>query len=157
MILLMRYFWLVFILTTCLNALSLWWRARRHIAADPSLKAGYRKLFWGVLIIGNIPWLVMGFGCVVGGVPSIMHFFRPRDGNPFVIAFFASVFAMWILGTYWLFARGGAEMLLRHPGMLNVDLKSPTLVKLLWCLCLMSGIAGVIGMFVMDVPIPPLK
>jgi hypothetical protein len=97
----------------------------------------------------------MGAGILFGGVPSMFHFFRPRDGNPFVLAFFASVFLIWILGTFWLLFRGGADMLVKHPGLFNVDFKSPLMLKLFWFLCLAGGIFGVIMMFTMDVPVPP--
>lgn len=96
----------------------------------------------------------MGLGCLIGGVPSVDHFFRPRDGNPFVLAFFASVFLVWGLGTHWLFARGGAEMVVRHPGLLNFDPRSPALLRFLWCLSLAGGIVAAVAMFLVDVPLP---
>jgi hypothetical protein len=151
-----RHFWIVFIAMTIFNALVFWARSRRYLADDPSLEAGYRKLFWGQLVWGNVPWIIMGLGCLIGGVPSVFHYFRPRDGNPFVLAFFASVFVIWATATYWLFARGGAEMIIRHPGLLNVNLQSPTVLKFLWCLCLAGGIAGAIAMFATDMPAPPM-
>ncbi|MGD9366823.1 MAG: hypothetical protein PVH87_14070 [Desulfobacteraceae bacterium] len=67
----------------------------------------------------NIPWIVMGFGCTVGGVPSVWHYFRPSDGNPFVLAWFGSVFFLWIAGTIWLFFQNGAETLAKHPGAIE--------------------------------------
>ena len=100
-------------------------RSRRHVAEDPSLAAGYRKLLCGVLIWGNVPWIIMGLGCLVGGVPSVFHYARPRDGNPFVWAFFASGLLILALGTYWLFAAGGAEMIIRHPGLVEHRTSEP--------------------------------
>ncbi len=104
------------------------------------------------MIWGNLPWVFMGLGCEVGGVPTVFYYFRPRDGNPFVIAFFASPAVIWALGTYWLFARGGAEMMIRHPGLLNVSFQSPALLKLFWCVCLAGGIVAAVAMFVSDAP-----
>ena len=89
-----------------------------------------------------------------GGVPSVFHFFRPRDGNPFVLAFFASVFVEWVLGTYWLTYRGGAQMLVNHPGLFNVDLKTPRMVVFFWFLSLAGGILAVIMMFSREIPLP---
>jgi len=148
-----KWFWAVCILVMFLNAGIFKFRAKRHIQENPDLADGYRTIIRGWLIYGNIPWIVMGLGSLVGGVPSIDHFFRPRDGNPFVLAFFASVFQLWILSTYWIFFRRGAEMLVDHPGIFNVDFKSPIMVKLFWLLCLAGGIAGVTMMFIQDIPI----
>ena len=118
------------------------------------MEEGYQKIIKGFVTWGNIPWIVMGIGCVMGGVPSVFHFFRPRDGNPYVLAFFASVFLIWIMGTYWLLFQGGAKMLVKHPGLLNVDCKSPTMLKIFWFLCLAGGVFAVIMMFTQDIPVP---
>jgi hypothetical protein len=150
-----KWFWAVFIVVTLANAGFFRLRARRHIQENPDLADGYAKIFRGFVIWGNIPWIVMGVGCLFGGVQSVFELFRPRDGNPFVLAFFASVFLLWALGTFWLFFRGGAEMLVKHPGLLNVDFKSPLRLKLFWLLCLAGQILGVIMMFTWDIPVPP--
>ena len=68
------------------------------------------------MIWGNIPWVVMAAGYLFGGVPSLFHYFRPLDGNTFVLAFFASVFFVWTMGTYWLVFGGGAEMIFKPYG-----------------------------------------
>src|SRR5262249_32571488 len=149
-----RHAWLVFIAVTIVNALIFRARSRRPISRDPSLQEGYRKLFWGLLIWGNLPWVIMGLGCLVGGVPTTFHYLRPPDGNPFILAFFASSFLIGILGTYWLFVRGDAETIIRHPGLFNVDFQSPAMLKLSWCLCLAGGITGVISMLVPGLLLP---
>jgi hypothetical protein len=156
LMILAKWFWVVFILLTVVNAVLLRFRAQRHIRENPDLADGYTTLIRGFVFWGNIPWVVMGIGTVFGGVPSLFQFLRPRDGNPFVLAFFGSIFFLWIMGTFWLLFRGGAEMLVKHPGVFNVDFKSPLMLKLLWVLCLAGGIMGVIAAFTMDVPVPPL-
>jgi hypothetical protein len=150
-----KWFWAVCIAVTFLNAGIFRFRAQRHIREHPELADGYRSLIRGFISWGNIPWIVMGLGCTIGGVRGVWHYLRPRDGNPWVIAWFASVFALWLLGTYWLLFRGGAEMLVRHPGLFNVELKRPSTIKLLWFICLAGGIFGVIMMFTQDMPMPP--
>jgi hypothetical protein len=152
-----KWFWAVCIAATLLNAGIFRFRARRHIRGNPALADGYATLIRGFVLWGNIPWVVMGVGCLLGGVPSIDHFLRPREGNPFVLAFFASVFLVWVLGTYWLLFRGGAEMLVEHPGLLNMDFRSPLMVKLFWLLCLAGGIVAVTVMFATEVPWPSQK
>src|SRR5476649_2000679 len=107
----MTFIWIVFIIVTCLNVAVLKWRSREYVKANPELAAGYRTLIRGYLIWMNIPWLVMGIGCTVGRIPSMVYFLRPADGNPYVIAWYASVIAEWLLGSYWLFFKSGAKML----------------------------------------------
>jgi len=152
--LLTKWFWAVCIIVTLLNASTFRSRASRQIQAHPELEEGYRTLLKGFVVWANLPWVVMGVGCVLGGVPSVLSFFRPRDGNPFVRAFFVTVFLEWGLGTYWLIYRGGAQMLVNHPGLLNLDLKTPRMVVLFWFLSLAGGILAVIMMFSRDIPLP---
>jgi len=149
-----KWFWAICITVTFANAAIFRARAKKHIQQNPEMEEGYQKIIKGFVTWGNIPWIVMGIGCVMGGVPSVFHFFRPRDGNPYVLAFFASVFLIWIMGTYWLLFQGGAKMLVKHPGLLNVDCKSPTMLKIFWFLCLAGGVFAVIMMFTQDIPVP---
>jgi hypothetical protein len=150
-----KWFWAICIFVAFLNARTFQSRAHPHIQAHPELEEGYRTLTKGFLFWGNLPWVVMGIGCIFGGVPSVFDFFHPRDGNPFVLAFYFSVLLVWILGTNWLLFRGGAEMLVKHPGILNVDFKSPRTIVLFWFLCLAGGIVAVIMLFFGSMPLPP--
>jgi len=146
-----KWFWVVFIAATYLNAGIFRLRAQSRIKMHPELAKGYDTLIRGFVTWAIIPWLVMGAGCVFGGVSSIDDFFRPRDGNPFVLAFLASIFFIWIAGTFWLFFRGGAEMIVKHPGLFSPpDFKSPFMVKAFWLICLAGGIFAVIMMFMED-------
>jgi hypothetical protein len=125
------------------NAATMRSRVRRDVREHPELAAGYSTLIRGFVFWGTIPWVVMGAGVLFGGVDSVDAYFRPRDGNPYVLAFFGTIFLVWILATYWLFFRGGAEMLVEYRAFFGKDLKSPVYVKLFWLLCLAGGILGV--------------
>lgn len=149
-----RYFWAVAIVVTGIHAARIKARSTQHIRQNPELAHGYATLIRGYLISMNIPWVVMGIGCMIGGVPTVMHYFRPQDGDPYVLAWFASMLLLSIAGTYWLLLGDGAEMLVKHPGVFNRDVSSPTMVKLLWCACLAAGIFGVIMMWMEDMPLP---
>ena len=121
----------------------------RAARTDRWLSAIYpRYLFWG-----NLPWIVMGVGLELGGLPSIWSYFRPRDGNPFVLAFFFVVFALWILGFWWLFFARGAEFLAEHPGVLRGFPHSPAMIRIYYCLGLIGGIFGVCFMWFSDIPV----
>lgn len=159
-----KYFWLVAMVVTVINWFLFRKRAQKHIEENPKLAEGYAALFRGYLFWMNIPWVVMGLGCTVGGIPTVWHYFRPRDGNPYVLAWFGSVFFLWVFGTFWLFFKDGAETLARHPGAMEFrmgfkskDITSPIFIKAFWLLALASGIVGVVVMWSVDIPIPNVR
>ncbi|MCK5306786.1 MAG: hypothetical protein KAJ66_06590 [Candidatus Omnitrophica bacterium] len=156
-----NYFWAAAIVFTCINVLIYKYHSKKHIQQNPKLTEGYKKLFRGYLFWMNIPWIVMGIGCTVGNVPSIWYYFRPKNGNPYVLAWFGSIIVLWIIGTYWLFLKNGAEIIAKYPGVLimyfgfkRTEITNPNLIKMFWLLCLTGGIFGLVFMWTMDVPIP---
>ena len=164
LILISEYFWLIAIIVTGINWVMFRKRAQKHIDENPELKRGYEALFRGYLLWMNIPWVIMGIGCTVGGVPSVWHYFRPRDGNPYVLAWFASVFLLWVFGTFWLLFREGAETLARHPGAMGFryelkskDITNPLQIRAFWLLALAGGIVGVVLMWYLDIPTPKFR
>jgi hypothetical protein len=104
-----RYFWLV-----CL-VLSLYqyFVGLRSFASkdftDPQAGEAAIALRRWLFVLSDLPWLVMGFGILVGGVPNVWYFLRPHDGNPYVLAWFGSVLACTLYFTLWVFFLGGAE------------------------------------------------
>lgn len=150
--LLSKHIWVLFVVVTLLNAAIWWRRGSEYRQRDPSLTEDYRTLIWGLVTLGNGPWLFMGAGILFGGVPSVFHYLNPRYPNLFVPAFLASVVLLWLAGTYWLFARGGAEQLVRCPGLLEAWLNSPGLIKVYWIVCLAGSIAGLILAFFTELP-----
>lgn len=150
----LRHFWLVFIVVSCINVIILKHHSKKHIKKNPELAEGYEKLIKGTLFWINIPWIVMGIGCTIGNVPSAFNYFFPRDGNPYVTAWFGTVIGLWILSTKWLFLNNGAEFLSKHPGLIvaNIGMKrteitNPKAIKILWLVCLAGGILGFIFMW----------
>ncbi len=125
----LRYVWLFMLLGVGLSTIYLWFRARNRIGKNPDLREGYNQLFKGFFISMSLPWLVMGMGIVLGGVPSFEEFSQPREGNLFVLAFWLIVLLLLVLGLWWVYFRGGAEFLAKHPGALGVQITSPILVK----------------------------
>jgi hypothetical protein len=132
-------------------------RAQRQIKTRPELRDGYLALIRKFVTWNNLPWVVMGVGCIIGKVPSVFSFFRPRDGNPYVLAFFGSIFLLWGLITYWLGFQGGAQTLADCPGLMNFNFRSPRMVMAFWFLCLAGGIFAVFMLFTQDVPLLPLS
>ncbi|MDC6169925.1 hypothetical protein [Paucibacter sp. XJ19-41] len=102
-----EYFWVIALAFGALNHT----RARKQLA---SLNGGgfesvghrYLKLFTvGV----NLPWVVMGAGQLLGYTPTVWHYFRPQDENPFVIAWLSVVFVLSLAYAWWVLFSGGAE------------------------------------------------
>jgi hypothetical protein len=156
-----KHFWLVAITVTVINAFIFQHKSKKYIRENPKLEEGYSTLFRGYLFWLNIPWVIMGLGSTTGDVPSVWHYFRPKDGNLYVLAWFGSVFILWILGSIWLFFKGGAEILSTHPGALTMhyglgtkEVTNPTSIKILWLLALAAGIFGVTFMWFMEIPLP---
>ena len=151
-----KVFWVIAIVVTGLNALVLRSRARKEIARNPELADGYTQLFRGYLVFLNIPWLVMGVGIIVGGTRGVFDYFDPRSGNPYVIAFHLTIFLLSALAVFWIYIAGGAEFLVRYPGVLKYDIKSPLVLKLLFALMLLGSLAGEIVMWSGRLPVRPL-
>lgn len=155
-----RYFWAIAIVITAINAAILKHRSKQHIQEEPELAKGYDQLILGFFFWTNIPWVVMGVGSTVGGVPSVFHYFRPRDGDPFVIAWWVSVFILWILSFYWIFLAKGAEKLAKYRMLICSSfgkagyVTNPTVVKLLVLLMLAGGIFAAVMMFMEVIPSP---
>ena len=112
-----RYFWLAGIIFTVINA-NMWWSSvQRFVRKDPSLEAGYRRLYWGFILSLSTPWLVMGLGLVLGQVAGMFEFVRPLDGNLFVFMWWLVIIGLVAIATFWICLGGGAEMLESHPGV----------------------------------------
>jgi hypothetical protein len=148
-----RLVWVPFIAMTFANAAIFKARAKRRVQEHPELEEGYQAIIRGFTFWGTIPWVVMGIGCLSGGVQSVEDYFRPGEGNPFVLAFFLSAFVIWTLGTNWILFRGGAEMLVRHPGLFNWDFTSPKQVKLWWIVYFTAGVSVAVLMFAQSMPV----
>jgi hypothetical protein len=151
-----RYFWAVAIAFTFVNAMIFKARSEKRINNNPQLAPGYAALYRGYLFWMNLPWVVMGIGCTVGGIPSTFAFFRPRDGNPYVLAWFATIFFIYLFGSFWIFFMRGAEVLAKHPGIFNHDISSPWLIKLLWLVSIAGGTFAAVMMWTQDIPVPKL-
>jgi hypothetical protein len=141
---------------TCANGAIWWWRAQVNIRGNPELRQGYLKLIRGWLLFANLPWVVMGFGILFGGVPSTFHYFNPRNG-PMVVAWYATIVALWIASVYWIFFREGAQTLIEYSGLLSLPSRNPNTIKLIFLLCLAGGVLGLLAMLFGDIPVPGIN
>jgi hypothetical protein len=133
--LLVRHAWLVPVVTILLSVSLQWRKVQPQIATRPELKDGYRRLVRRVAVWLTLPWLVMGLGCIAGAVPGVVHYLFPVWGGPFVWLFWAVVYGELLLLAYWGVFGRGAELLVRHPGVVNIHAASvPRMKWLLGCL-----------------------
>jgi hypothetical protein len=112
-----RHLWAALVLASVVNSRAWWAEARHRMRSDPSLEPGYRRLYRGYLFWTNLPWLLMGLGVVSGLVPATADFAIPTAGNAFVLGWWAAMYLLLGLATYWVLAAGGAETFARHPGI----------------------------------------
>lgn len=144
-----RFFWLIALVVTAINALLFHQRLRPLIAQDPRRERGYHQFLLGLLLVSGLLWSLMGIGILVGGVPDVFAYFQPQAGNPFVIAWHGTLIALWIIGSVWIFGRGGAEFFVSHPGLLRGPVTSPTMVRLWFGLAILGGIVAEICMWML--------
>jgi len=151
MTLVAQHFWVIGLLITC--AAWAWGhqRARRHVHGDHVLLRSYPQLARRRLIFSALPWLVMGVGAL-GGVPTVFEYLRPYNGNPYVLAWFATLVGIWIAGSHWLIARNGAVVVAAQPGLLRIQPTEPEKVAATHMLWLIGGITVVIALCLWDAP-----
>jgi uncharacterized membrane protein len=103
----------------------------------------------------------MGIGFIIGRVPSIWNYLRPRDGNPFVLVWWASVFALYIIGSYWIFFGQGAAKLAKA-GVIQYRSAGKTMtvssekgIKLIFLLNLAGASIFTAVVWFVNIPLPP--
>ena len=157
-----KYAWVLFVAGTLINVISLKKQSQSYIAEDPTLKEGYDKLIKGWLIYGNIPWLIMAIGDLTGITNGVWDYFNPKSMNPMVLLFHITVVILWIIGSNWIYFKGGADFIVKHPGLvqfhgpgINKYTSSPLAIKIFWALALLGGITGMVMMWMHSVPATP--
>jgi hypothetical protein len=143
-----QHAWLLFVLFTCGLAGVWWFRGRKYRQAQPELTEGYRDLVKGLLLWGNVPWILMGILILTGKVGSVFDFHDLRTGNPYIWLWNGVLYVLvWGFGTNWVF-HGGAEALVEHPGLLDFKRTTPRVIKVWWLVCLAGGVLGLVLEFV---------
>jgi tetratricopeptide (TPR) repeat protein len=126
-----KYFWLVFIVVTVINAFRFRKQVQPLVRNDPSLAPGYRKLFIGSIFWANVPWILIGIGILSGRVRIVYEYLMPSQGNPTVLAWWAVMLVLMVLCTFWILLGGGAELLEKHPGYFISGIASRK-IKWIW-------------------------
>lgn len=135
---LISYFWLIAIIINGVNAVIAWIRSQQYVQKKPALRSGYVKLILSIFLCLNIPWIVMGLGLTSGSVSNFANYFYPRYGNPFILAYWASILGLIFVYNTWIWFAGGAEILIKYPGILKFNPSNPKTIKLTSLLLLIS-------------------
>lgn len=157
---LFKYFWVAFIIVTFANAFIMRHRSKKYIEETPELRIGYDKLFKGIIFYGNIPWVIMGFGIISGLTNGMFDYFSPKSMNSIVLVFHISIIILWALSIRWVYFKQGAEFIEKHPGFIQVrgvgnrSKVTAKQIKLFYPLMLAGGIAGMVMMWITDIPTP---
>lgn len=150
----LRHLWVMLVLGNTLGIALQWWWANRRLRQDPKAQARVAAMAKRSLIVTCIPWVVMGIGATVGGIPSFFEFLRPRVGNIYVLAFYASIVAVWALTSWWLVFRDGATQVVACKGFFSFDFSSPLQIYLLLAISTVWMCMMMVILFLVDVPTP---
>jgi hypothetical protein len=118
------------------------------VKAYPELADEIKGFIRGYVISGSIPGAVMGVGMVFGGVPTLLHFFNPKDLNPFVLAWHFMFIASLIFDIIWIFFKDGAEFISKHHDIFQYMPSSPLGIKVFAVVGSLAALAAVIFMCV---------
>jgi hypothetical protein len=104
-----RYFWAIAIGISLINYMV----GRRRILAESGLgeirQSETLGLFGRLYLLSDVPWLVMGWGVLFGGVPSVFSYFRPQDHNPYVTCWYGSLLLLAVVNALWIMLADGAH------------------------------------------------
>jgi hypothetical protein len=104
-----RYFWALGLIATAYNYVVGMRGLASRGPSDPRASPAAISLRRWFAVAGALPWVVMGWAIVIGGVPNIWYFFRPQDRNPYVLVWFATLFILAFGFAFWVFLLEGAE------------------------------------------------
>ena len=104
-----RYFWALGLIVSAYHYVLGMRALASKGPSDPRASPAAISLRRWFAVVGAVPWVVMGWAIIIGGVTNIWYFFRPQDHNPYVLAWFATLFILAVGFAFWVFLLEGAE------------------------------------------------
>jgi hypothetical protein len=152
------YFWVVALALSAFNC----WKAGQSSAMStlaPDKVFAARAYLRKFAIASAIPWVIMGVGQLTGLTPTVWHYFRPQDGNVFVLAWLAAIFTLSGVFAWWVWLADGAKKvvelnLLAALGQRGAKPPSERVAKLFAALGVVIVPIWVYGAISMNAPIP---
>lgn len=154
---LFKHTWVLFIAVTVANAFFLKAQSKKYIEKKPELQKGYDAYFKGILLYGNIPWVLMAIGNLSGITNNTLDYLNPRTLNPIVLLFHTATLVLWAVAAWWIYTQSGAEFIEQHPGLFRGRDRSKDAqltakqVKAFFPFLLLAGIVGMVMMWMKDV------
>ena len=124
---------------------------RRRLVSESGLSEIRRNdaqsLFGRLCLFSNVPWLVMGWGVLFGGVPSVFSYFRPQDHNPYVTYWYGSLLLLAVVGALWVLLGNGARRIreLQQLGVFGARQKNSATSE--WAIKLLAALGPVFVLF----------
>ena len=152
-----EYFWAIALAFSAFN----YWRADQGAmkAVVPTKVSEAKAYLRNFAAAGALPWVIMGVGQVTGVAPTVWHYFRPQDGNVFVLGWLAAVFVLSGTFAWWVFFANGAQKVVEYNLLAAVGqsgAKSPSerMVKVFAALGVVIFPIWVYGAIALNAPIP---
>jgi len=101
------YFWLIALAIALVNHFLAMRRIERS-RERPEVVAAARRFLPVMTGLQVVMWGVMGMGVVSGSTRSVFSFFRPQDGNPFVLFFVGFAIAVSLAHAWYVLFSDGA-------------------------------------------------
>ena len=124
---------------------------RRRLVSESGLSEIRRNdaqsLFGRLCLFSNVAWLVMGWGVLFGGVPSVFSYFRPQDHNPYVTYWYGSLLLLAVVGALWVLLGNGARRIreLQQLGVFGARQKNSATSE--WAIKLLAALGPVFVLF----------
>ena len=152
-----EHFWAIALAFSAFN----YWRAEHATlnSLSPAQTQESKTYLRNFAAAAAVPWAIMGVGQMSGATPTVWHYFRPQDGNVFVVAWLAAVFLLSCAFAWWVFFANGAKKVVEYNLLAAVgqsDAKPPSerMVKIFAALGVVLFPIWVIGAVLMNAPIP---
>ena len=104
-----RYVWAIAVAFSLLNYVIVGRRLAATEHVDAEARENAQSCLRNSVLASSTPWLVMGWGELVGGVPDVWHYLRPSGRNPYELAWLGTVFLLSLVYAVWVFAVDGAN------------------------------------------------
>lgn len=148
-----RWFWVVGLISTAVNAVIYRHRANEDIRKHPERAEGYRRLIRGFVVWFSLPWIVIGMTTLTGAVQSVDELFGTE--HPAALLLQVLAVGYWIMMIRWVFFEKGAETLERHPAMLRRGFSNAGLIKLWAVVSVVGGCIGLAMIWTGQIPSVP--
>lgn len=108
-VLFIKYFWFVATAINIYTVLMAWGTTKKLIAEKPENKQILNHSVRWLSVLYIIPFLLLGIFQTQGGFKHPFFIFSGNYSNIFILLSWLSLIAMWSLGCYWIFFKGGAK------------------------------------------------